>query len=1030
MTAVLIAAVGLPNTTQAAAQRIAWVSFHPADNTPSGAAAAAGFTTAPDVEYTRLLTAAGHTVTRIVSSGTPDTTLLNGFDIVIISRSVPSGHYQTDPSPALWNGITKPMMVLGGYVLRASRLGYTVGDTMVDTGGDIRLGTTNPSHPIFTGVELDGNGVMVNPYAGRVTYNGTLQAGISVNNNEPTFGGEVIATVATDTDATFGGFIIAEFPVGTMMSNGTFDTLGGKRLVFLTGSRESGITSEAAGIWDLTTDGARLFLNAVHYMTGQPLTEPPPVISNIRPASGTVFHLADLGLSFTAGSGTAAGIPEANITLTLNGTNVPASQLFISGTAQQRNVSFSNLVAGVEYSATIDVTDAGGRPASQTFTFNTFDPVTLPASFAYPTAAAVQSAGGIKALIVQATSSPTLPNTADRAEQQLAGTLIDPLTGFPHFNEAFPSTDNPDGAYNVDFLNWSVEAGLALERGNFRDPAFPDQPIPGLNHNNNIAVEALAYLELQPGRYYMGVNSDDGFVVYTGPNARDMFAMDLGRYDGGRGSADSIFQFIVTEAGLYPFRLVYYQGDGGGNLEWFTMNPLTGEKILINDRSNPAAVKAWRQINVPERPYVSAVAPARNQINVPVGSDITITVQEPGATIQTGNVQMKVDGQTVTPQISKTGTTSTITYNPSENLPSDSEVDVELTFTDSGSNTRTINYSFRTEFVPPTVEGANIVWVSFHPGDDEPSGGAAVFTNAAPDSGYTKLLRDAGHTVTRYVTTGAPDTAYLQTFDLVIISRSNPSGNFQSADSTALWHSLTNPVIHLGGYALRANRLGLFAGDGIPDTGASPVILNVKNPNHPIFAGIDLDANTNTVNSFAGLVAGQRGISVNTGPVTSGGTLLASVATPGDPAINGTIISEYPTGTTMANASQDVTAGHQLVFLTGSREAGSGSSAEMAGMYDLTGDGARMFLNAIAYMTGQTPPTPTDVEVAATVNASGDLVITWPEAGSEGYVLQGTESLGTPNWQAVGGTPTANGGQLSQTVSTTGNMRFFRLTKP
>jgi hypothetical protein len=89
-----------------------------------------------------------------------------------------------------------------------------------------------------------------------------------------------------------------------------------------------------------------------------------------------------------------------------------------------------------------------------------------------------------------------------------------------------------------------------------------------------------------------------------------------------------------------------------------------------------------------------------------------------------------------------------------------------------------------------------------------------------------------------------------------------------------------------------------------------------------------------------------------------------------------------------------------------------------------------MFLNAIAYMTGQTPPTPTDVEVAATVNASGDLVITWPEAGSEGYVLQGTESLGTPNWQAVGGTPTANGGQLSQTVSTTGNMRFFRLTKP
>ena len=140
ITSALIAASGLlPINTHAAAQRIAWVSFHPADNTPSGAAAAAGFTQAPDVEYTRLLAAAGHTVTRIVTSASPDTTLLNGFDLVIISRSVPSSHYQTDPSPGLWNGITKPTIILGGYILRASRLGYTIGDTMVDTGGEIRL---------------------------------------------------------------------------------------------------------------------------------------------------------------------------------------------------------------------------------------------------------------------------------------------------------------------------------------------------------------------------------------------------------------------------------------------------------------------------------------------------------------------------------------------------------------------------------------------------------------------------------------------------------------------------------------------------------------------------------------------------------------------------------------------------------------------------------------------------------------------------------------------------------------------------
>ena len=38
-------------------------------------------------------------------------------------------------------------------------------------------------------------------------------------------------------------------------------------MVFLSGSREaSGVTSETAGIFDLTADGSQLFLNAVDYM--------------------------------------------------------------------------------------------------------------------------------------------------------------------------------------------------------------------------------------------------------------------------------------------------------------------------------------------------------------------------------------------------------------------------------------------------------------------------------------------------------------------------------------------------------------------------------------------------------------------------------------------------------------------------------------------------------------------------------------------------------------------------------------------
>jgi hypothetical protein len=178
---------------------IAWVSFHSGDNTPSANAATAGFTNAADKAYTDLLKAQGHTVTRVVTSGTPNTNLLNSFDLVIISRSVPSGDYQDAPETARWNGITAPTMVLSGYILRGSRLGYTIGDTIPDTAGPIKLTVNNPTHPIFSGIALDTANTMVNTYANLTTFNNTTNRGISVN-TDPLDGstGTVLATVGAE----------------------------------------------------------------------------------------------------------------------------------------------------------------------------------------------------------------------------------------------------------------------------------------------------------------------------------------------------------------------------------------------------------------------------------------------------------------------------------------------------------------------------------------------------------------------------------------------------------------------------------------------------------------------------------------------------------------------------------------------------------------------------------------------------------------------------------------------------------------
>ena len=257
-----------------AAPVIAFVSFHGGDDEPSGNAATAGFSEASDKAYTALLAAQGYDVRRFITTGDPDVGVLNAADLVIISRAVSSGNYSND-SATTWNGVTSPMIILGGYVLRTSRMGFTTGTTMVDTTGDVTLTVNDPAHPIFAGIDLV-DGTMVNPYAGGAvvfaTDGTTVSRGLSINNSAANADGTVLAVISDASAATgpAGGLVIGEWSAGaTMEHNGGAgtDILAGDRLVFLTGSREpSGVTSHTAGLYDLFPDGEQMLLNAVDYM--------------------------------------------------------------------------------------------------------------------------------------------------------------------------------------------------------------------------------------------------------------------------------------------------------------------------------------------------------------------------------------------------------------------------------------------------------------------------------------------------------------------------------------------------------------------------------------------------------------------------------------------------------------------------------------------------------------------------------------------------------------------------------------------
>jgi hypothetical protein len=284
-----------------------------------------------------------------------------------------------------------------------------------------------------------------------------------------------------------------------------------------------------------------------------------------------------------------------------------------------------------------------------------------------------------------------------------------------------------------------------------------------------------------------------------------------------------------------------------------------------------------------------------------------------------------------------------------------------------------------------TLPAANIAWVTPHPADNTPSTGAAgAGAVIAPDAGYTTLLASQGHAVTRFLVVGDlqnyPDTiTALNTNDLIMISRSCGSGGFDAAAETAAWNtSLTKPLVSLGGYINRNNRLGFNTGDTIPDVNSATVRLRVLAPTHPIFDGLALNPTNLMVNGYAqimnftnasSVVTTQRGISVVTSAIRPGGTVLASIGTPGDAAYGGLAIAEFPAGMT---THRDVLAAKRMVFLTGSREHNGAASGEIAGIYDLLPDGQQLFLNLVNYLTTPQGPRCTVPLVSGTNLVAGD----------------------------------------------------------
>ncbi len=285
------------------------------------------------------------------------------------------------------------------------------------------------------------------------------------------------------------------------------------------------------------------------------------------------------------------------------------------------------------------------------------------------------------------------------------------------------------------------------------------------------------------------------------------------------------------------------------------------------------------------------------------------------------------------------------------------------------------------------VPAPKIIWVSDNSKYD-------FEADAPADAGFVNLLRANGYQVDYKGETWPydpnddevalnPDWLYwrqldpnkvdeLNAADLVIISRIANSGDYDDVnavsgyDERVLWNGITTPMISMSAHLARSgyNKWGWHETSGHPYTKDN--LHNILDPNHPIFAGIEIDPNGQAdLLTDEYTVNGSDPADANAG----NGVTLATRASD-----NAIMISYWEAGVEYFDGAGFVAGGPRMFFA-----AGSGNGSPRDGIYDLTADGETVYLNAVAHMIASAVPG-RDAIVAAyhldgdTLDSSGNML--------------------------------------------------------
>jgi hypothetical protein len=342
----------------------------------------------------------------------------------------------------------------------------------------------------------------------------------------------------------------------------------------------------------------------------------PQVVSDsVSPHDGTTGFPGNLIPPYAASitNGDTTVVVPGSIQLKLDGALVSPSPT-ISTDGVYTNVSYAGATAPALLSTgshlfTLTYADNLGAHYTNETEFSALYSI-LPPTYAMPPGSGSHSGFTWRSVLARQDMTNGLDSSIARAVAQLNGTLVDPDIGGFLTNAAPTLGTNADGSFNID------DGTVNFNDAGFNAGDFPgDILFPGLDLGpyNWFSCEGLFFLDLPAGYYRFGVNSDDGFEFNAlPPKGVSGSPIVLGVFDGGRGSSDTLFDFLVPTSGVYPFQLIYFESTGGANCELFSVDVATTNKFLINDLSTNAAIKSF--IVVP--PRITNIARSGSNVSI------------------------------------------------------------------------------------------------------------------------------------------------------------------------------------------------------------------------------------------------------------------------------------------------------------------------------------------------------------------------------------------------------------------------------